>query len=195
MYVHLGAFLLRDPIVLAVFIALIVPSIYFAFKFFKERVKGYKYIALIMFASTIPILTLSYAAYNCGLSISDSEITLKHMGCVSAFVGIPCKYSFNVRGIERVIVTTWNNFPCKVEIRTFGLGSFIMNSGYFKTTCGTVLIHSIGKYVVAFKLKSGKYVIIGASKEIINQIVNELIRLGLKPVIEFGNETSHTTSR
>lgn len=195
MYVHLSANLLTDPLTILALTVFVISFIYLIFAFFRHKARILLYCALAALALIVSLSLAIYAAYNCGLSISEDKITLKHLGCASIFVGIPCEYSFSINDVEKVIVTTWDKSPCKVEVRTFGLGTLIMSSGYFKTTCGTALVHSVGKHVVIFKLKNGEYVIIGASKETVNQIVNELIRLGLKPVIEFENETSHTTSR
>jgi len=36
-----------------------------------------------------------------------------------------------------------------------------------------------------FKLRDGRYIIVGASKDTISKIVSELVRLGLKRLIEF----------
>ncbi len=195
MHIHLGVNLLTDPLTLLALIVFIISFISLMFIFLRCKIRVLLYSALLMLILIILESLTIYAAYNCGLDISESKIMLRHMGCISSFVGIPCEYSFNINDIEKVIVTTWDKSPCRVEIRTLGLGTLVVSSGYFKTTCGTALIHHIGEYALIFELKSGKYVIIGASREAINRIVSELIRLGLKSIIEFRNETSHAVAR
>jgi len=133
MYVNLGANLLLDPIILAstLHTLIVAPIVLVSVR---RKVKTYMYHTLLIVVIIVPILLvllLAHAAYSCGLSISDSEIVLRHMGCNLALIGIPCEYTFNVRDIEEIIVTSWYKLPCKIEKKIYGLEAFVMKSGYF----------------------------------------------------------------
>ena len=117
-------------------------TFYLSTKYRAQRHVIYVVVAVMLGAIALMCL-IAHGASSCYIEVRNGTLVIRHMGCVLT----SCTTAVNLSDIVEVYVTEHRS-PCELLYRSMGLGSIVMSSGWYETTCGKTLVHIVSKDVI-----------------------------------------------